>query len=85
MPEAREAEASLEFVRADLALHRVQKLRPLVGLELRDELSRPFCLALRAGQIVDHLVDLVKDLEDMGALCTFVIVEGHDRNSVSRV
>ena len=67
-------QASLELVRADLALHRVQKLRPLVGLELGDELSRPFCLAFRAGQVIDHFVDLVKDLEDVGAFYTFVII-----------
>jgi len=76
--------ASLELVWADLALHRVEELGPLVGLELGDELSGLFCLAFRAGQVIDHFVDLVEDLEDVGALCTFVIVEGHDRNSVAR-
>jgi len=69
---------SFKFVRADLALHRVEELGPLVGLELRHELSRPFCIAFRAGQVVDHFVDLVEDLEDVGALYTFVIVQGHE-------
>jgi len=70
-------------VRADLALHRVQELGPLVGLELGDQFPRLPGLAFRAGQVIDHFVDLVKDLEDVGAFDTFVIVQGHDRNSVA--
>jgi hypothetical protein len=71
--------ASLELVRADLALHRVEELGPLVGLELGDELPRPLRLAFRAGQVIDHFVDLVEDLEDVGAVYTFVIIEGHGK------
>jgi hypothetical protein len=70
-------QASLEFVRTDFTLHRIEELRPLVCLELGDQLPRLLGLAFRAGQVIDHFVDLVKDLEDVGAFGTFIIVEGH--------
>jgi hypothetical protein len=69
--------ASFKFVRADLALHRIQELGPLVGLELGDQLPRLLGLAFRAGEIINDLVDLVEDLEDMGAFDTLIIVQGH--------
>jgi hypothetical protein len=66
-------------MRADLALHRIQELGPLVGFELGDELPRFPGLAFWADQIVDHLVNLVEYFEDMSAFDAFVIVQGHGK------
>ena len=63
-----------EFVRVDLALHRVEKPGPVVGLELGDELAGLAGAALRTGEIRPLLAQLVEDLEDMGAPDAFVIV-----------
>ena len=66
-----------KLMRVDLPLHRVEELGPRVGLELGDELAGFPGPALRAGEIRPFLAELVEDLEDMGALDAFVIVQGH--------
>lgn len=66
--------ASLELVRVHLPFHRVEEFGPRVRLERRHPLAGFAGPALRAGVVHPFLAQLVKDLEDMGALDAFIIV-----------
>jgi len=70
---------SLELVRVDLSFHRVEELGPRVGFELGHELARLRGAALRAWVVRSLFAQLVEDLEDVGALDAFVIVQGHGK------
>ena len=78
-PKPLRPKVSFEFVRVDFLLHRVEELGPRVGLELGDELAGFPGSALRTGEVSPFLAEFVEDLEDMGALDAFVIVQGHGK------
>ena len=61
-------------MRTDSPLHLVEKLRPGIGLETRDELFRAARAAFRADQILVAPLYFMEDLEGMGAFCTFIVV-----------
>ena len=67
----------LEFLGIDPLFHGVEKLRPRIGPESRNQPFGFFRLALGAGEGLVFLARLEVDLENMGALTAFVIIQRH--------
>ena len=71
-------------MRTDSPFHLVEKLRPAVRAKLGHDFFGILLAALRAGELLATLADLLNNLKVVGTAITLVDIDGHNRNSVAR-